>query len=212
MKKLSAIDVFLKSSWAVLTLGAVFLFFITASYLNFCSECNFLLKKQDVVYNPFWRTAFYFHISGGMLAIITGPLQFVKAFRKRFMKAHRIIGKVYIAAILFLAGPTGLFMAFYAEGGTISIIGFLIMSLLWLTTTFLAYEVIRKGNFQAHRDWMVRSFALSLAAVSLRTLVPIFTYYLDFDTETVITWSAWFSWLPNLIIAELLIRFFSKKL
>mgnify|MGYP003684328173 CR=1 FL=1 len=212
MKKLSAIDVLLKSSWAILTLGSVFLFFITASYLNFCSECNFLLKKQDVVYNPFWRTAFYFHITGGMLAIITGPLQFVKAFRKRFMKVHRVIGKIYIAAILFLAGPTGLFMAFYAEGGTFSIIGFLFMSTLWLTTTYLAYESIRKKDFVAHRDWMVRSFALSLAAVTLRTCVPILTYYLGFDAETVITWSAWFSWVPNLIIAELLIRFFSKKL
>lgn len=211
MKKLSGIDILFKSAWLLLSLASIFLFFITASYLNFCSDCNFLLKKQDLVYNSFWRTAFYLHITGGMLAVISGPLQFVKAFRKRFMPAHRVLGKIYLAGILFLAGPTGLFMAFYAEGGTFSVIGFLFMAFSWLITTWLAYESIRKRDIAAHRNWMIRSFALTLAAVTLRTWVPLTTYWLGIDTEMIVEWSAWFSWIPNLIVAELLIRFFSKK-
>ncbi len=204
-------SVLMKSGWAVLTLASIFLFAITASYFSFCSDCNFLLKKPEVVFNPFWRTAFYIHITGGMLALATGPLQFVKAFRKRYLKAHRMLGKIYLASILVLAGPSGQFMAFYAEGSWVSTLGFLVMALLWLFTTWRAYTSIRVRDIAAHRDWMVRSFALTLAAVTLRIWVPAASYYLHIPADWVIESSAWVSWIPNLIVAELLIRFLAKK-
>jgi uncharacterized membrane protein len=196
----------LRSGWAILTLGSIFLFAITTLYFSFCSDCNFLLKKQDVVFNPFWRTAFYIHITGGMLAIITGPWQFLRIIRRRYRRVHRTLGKIYLGSILFLAGPSGQFMAFYAEGGIFSTFGFLIMSFLWLWTTWMAYTTIRKRDIAAHRDWMIRSFALTLAAVTLRTWVPLASYYLNMDQDFVVESSAWVSWIPNLIVAEVLIR------
>lgn len=205
-------NIALKSGWGILTLASIFLFAITTSYFSFCSDCNFLLKKQDVVFNPFWRTAFYIHISGGMLALITGPLQFVQAFRKRFIRAHRTLGKIYLASILFLAGPSGQFMAFYAEGSWVSSLGFLVMAFLWLYTTWRAYTSIRKRDIRAHRDWMTRSFALTLAAVTLRTWVPLASAGLGIDAYWVVETSAWLSWIPNLIVAELLIRLAPQKL
>ncbi len=205
-------DLFLKSGWAILTLGSVFLFLITASYFSFCSDCNFLLKKQDVVFNPYWRTAFYIHISGGMLAVMTGPLQFLKGFRKRFLKAHRALGKVYLASVLLLAGPSGQFMAFYAEGSWLASLGFLVMAFLWIYTTWRAYTSIRVRDIDAHRAWMTRSFALTLAAVTLRTWVPVASYWLHIDQQLVVETSAWISWIPNLVVAEILIRLVPKKL
>lgn len=194
------------SGWATLTLLSIFLFGITTLYFSFCSDCNFLLKKQDVVFNPYWRTAFYIHITGGMLAIITGPWQFLRAFRRKFMQVHRLLGKVYLAAILLVAGPSGQFMAFYSEGGVLSTIGFLIMSVLWLWTTWMAYATIRKRDILAHRDWMTRSFALTLAAVTLRIYVPLASSVWHWHPEFVVESSAWLSWIPNLIVAEILIR------
>jgi uncharacterized membrane protein len=202
----------LRTGWGILTLGSIFLFAITTSYFSFCSDCNFLLKKQDVVFNPFWRTAFYIHITGGMLALIVGPMQFVSAFRKRFIKVHRSLGKVYLASILLLAGPSGQLMAFYAEGTWVSTAGFLVMAFLWLYTTWRAYTSIRQRDIAAHRNWMTRSFALTLAAVTLRTWVPIASRGLGIDDFWVVETSAWISWIPNLIVAELLIRFLPKKL
>jgi uncharacterized membrane protein len=204
--------VFLKSGWVVLTVGCIFLFSITLSYFSFRSDWNFLKVKQDVVFNAFWRTAFYIHITGGMVAIVSGPIQFLASFRNRYRLTHRAIGKVYVGVILFMAGPSGLFMAFYAEGGTVGAAGFLTMALLWFGTTYLALEQIRKGNVARHRDWMTRSFALSLAAVTLRTWVPLASRHLGIDQELVIQSSAWISWVPNLLVAELLIRFAPKKL
>jgi uncharacterized membrane protein len=203
---------FFRSGWAILSLGCIYLFALTTTYFSFCSECKFLLKKQDVVFNPFWRTAFYIHITGGMLALATGPFQFIGRLRKRIPALHRVLGKIYLAAILILAGPSGQFMAFYAEGTWFASVGFLVMAILWLYTTWRAYTSVRVRDFAAHRNWMTRSFALTLAAVTLRTWVPIASYYLHIDDFWVIESSAWVSWIPNLLVAELLIRFSPKYL
>jgi len=165
-----------------------------------------------VVFNPIWRTAFYIHITGGMLALLVGPFQFIKKFRNRNLRLHRTLGKIYLGAILFLAGPSGLFMAFYAEGGGIAVVGFAIMALLWLVTTYMAYEAVRKKNIDAHKAWMVRSFALTFAAVTLRLYVPIASGYFHVAPFYVEASSAWVSWLPNLIVAELLLLIIRKRL
>jgi uncharacterized membrane protein len=206
MQRLTLQSFFLKSGWAVLTAGSLFLFSITTLYFSFCSDCNFLLEKQDVVHNPFWRTAFYIHITGGMLALVTGPWQFLRVLRRRYMRLHRTLGKIYLGSILFLAAPSGHFMSYYAEGGVFSAVGFLVMSFLWFWTTWKAYATVRLHDIQGHKDWMTRSMALTLAAVTLRVWVPFASYYLGLEQDFVVESSAWVSWVPNLVVAEVLVR------
>lgn len=214
MSSVSIQNILLRFGWLIITLFSVFLFSITTLYFYYyqVSDYNFLAKKQEVVFNVFWRTAFYIHITGGMIALLLGPFQFIKKLRSKFIKWHRTMGKVYLAAILFLAGPSGLFMAFYAEGGTIAVIGFSIMALLWMYTTYMAYETIRKRNIEAHRAWMTRSFALTFAAVTLRLYVPIASAVFYVPGFYVEASSAWVSWLPNLLVAELLLLIIPKRL
>lgn len=149
-----------------------------------------------------WITAFYIHVISSMAVIITGPLQFFKWFRQRYMNWHRLAGKVYVYAILLLAAPSGLVMAFYAEGGLWSSIGFFIMALLWFFTTLMAIVKIKSRNVREHEIWMMRSYALTFAAVTLRILVPAFSMFLPFSKELIIISTAWLSWLLNLLIAE----------
>lgn len=198
--------------WLFMVVASVFLAGITLSYFSFCTDCNFLLRKQDLIDNGFWMAAFYIHISGGLVALLAGPLQFVPAFRKKFIHVHRWMGKIYLAAILFVAGPSGLFMAFYAEGGSIGMVGFTLMASLWLISTWMAYDTIKKRDIAGHRAWMTRSYALTFAAVVLRAWVFGATQYIGLDGALVEASSAWVSWVPNLIVAEILIRFFSKNL
>jgi uncharacterized membrane protein len=204
--------IILRLGWGTITVFAIILFYTTAFYFSFRSDIHFLKEKQDVVFNVFWRTAFYIHITGGMLAIVLGPFQFLRQFRNRNFKVHRLMGKIYLAAILFLAGPTGLFMAFYAEGGFGGAAGFTVMALLWIFTTWKAYESIMARKIDAHRNWMVRSYALTFAAVTLRLWVPWASHYLGISPEITVISSAWISWIPNLIVAEILIRTIPKKM
>lgn len=207
-------QIFLKSGWFIIAAFSVFLFSMTTLYFVYCNNpsFNFLAKKQDVVFNVFWRTSFYIHITGGMLALVIGPFQFVKRLRNKFLKVHRWLGKIYLGSILFLAAPSGLFMAFYAEGGPVGVVGFSIMALAWLITTYMAYETIRKKNVEAHKRWMVRSFALTFAAVTLRLYVPIASAWFHVPGPLVETTSAWVSWLPNLMVAELILLKFAKRI
>ncbi|MBA3664256.1 MAG: DUF2306 domain-containing protein [Bacteroidetes bacterium] len=191
---------------------SLLLFAITFMYWNFRPDVNFLLTKQDLVSHPIWRTAFYIHIFGGMLAIALGPFQFVKAFRKRNLNFHRLTGKIYIGAILFIAAPTGLYMAFYANGGFYSTLGFLLMSVLWFYTTYMALHTIKKKQIQNHSNWMVRSYAMTFAAVTLRLWVPFLSLLAEMEHLKVIVVTAWISWLFNLIAAELIIKMNLKTL
>jgi uncharacterized membrane protein len=214
MTNISLSSILLRFGWLIITVFSIFLFSITTLYFYYWNDAgfNFLAKKQDVVFSPFWRTAFYIHITGGMLALLVGPFQFIRKLRSRYIKWHRSIGKLYLAAILFLAGPSGLFMAFYAEGGGVAVAGFSMMALLWIYTTYMAYETIRKKKVEAHKKWMTRSFALTFAAVTLRLYVPIASAVFHIPGFYVEASSAWVSWVPNLIVAELILLIFPKKL
>lgn len=204
----------LRMGWLLIAAFSVFLFSTTTLYFYYCldSDYNFLSRKQEVVFNIFWRTAFYIHITGGMFALLVGPFQFISFIRRKWVKWHRALGKIYLGAILFFAGPSGLFMAFYAEGGTIAVIGFTLMALAWMFTTYMAYETIRKKDIIAHRAWMTRSFALTFAAVTLRLYVPISSAIFHVPWHWVEESSAWVSWLPNLLVAELILLTMPKKL
>lgn len=185
---------------------AFLLFGITFMYWNFKPDVNFLLTKPDLVDHPIWRPVFYIHIFGGMLAIVLGPLNFIKYIRRKNLNLHRVLGKTYVASILFIAAPTGLYMAFYANGGILSSIGFILMSILWFYTTFMAVNTIRKKQVNEHVKWMVRSYAMTFAAVTLRLWVPFLSLVVEMEHLKIIIITAWISWLFNLMAAELILK------
>ena len=188
--------------WGIMAGLATILFLITIQYLSFKPDVNFLLEKQDIVNDPLWRPTFYVHVISGMFVILIGPFQFLKPWRNRNLKFHRIAGKLYVYGILFFAAPSGFIMAFYAEGGFWSGLGFVILSVLWFVFTLIAVIKIRARQVEAHRIWMMRSFALSFAAVTLRLLVPVLSELMYDQQELIVISTAWLSWLLNLLIAE----------
>ena len=76
--------------------------------------------------------------------------------------------------------------------------------LLWLGTTGYGIQLARMGNIAAHREWMIRSFALTAAALTLRLLLGGFMA-LGYDYHEVSHILAWACWVPNLLIAEWLV-------
>ncbi len=184
-------------------------------YFSFSTEVSFLrikqwvFRKYDTPFTSFWIVAFYIHVFSSILAILAGFTQFFKRFLKN--NTHRIMGKVYVFSVLFLSGTSGLVMSTVANGGITSIIGFILLSVLWLYTTYMAYYWARKRNFEKHGAFMYRSYALTLAAVTLRVYKWIWANGIDPDMEILHPMDlyrvvAWLGWVPNLIIAEILIR------
>jgi uncharacterized membrane protein len=144
-----------------------------------------------------------FHAGGGVLALLVGPWGFWGALRDKYTGLHRWMGRIYLVAVL-VGGVAGLYMATMAFGGLPTRMGFIMLALLWLCTGGMAYRRIRRGDFVRHREWMIRNYALTFAAVTLRLWIPLFLAMGYGFLEAYAT-VAWLSWFPNLLIAELII-------
>ena len=154
---------------------------------------------------PFLRNAPFplallVHFAGGGLALALGPFQFRASHRARRPALHRWMGRLYVAAILG-SGVAGLALAFYSQGGVTAHAGFASLAALWLATTVAAFVAIRQGDTAAHQRWMIRSFALTFAAVTLRVYIPV-SLSMGAAFETAYPVIAWACWVPNLIVAE----------
>lgn len=148
--------------------------------------------------------AFVLHIWGASAALGLGSVQFFAGFRAKHLGIHRWIGRLYAISIL-IAGVAGFIVALGAEGGIIASVGFGLLAILWLSVTFNAVRLARARRIAEHKRWMIRSFALTFAAVTLRLYLlgfmgAGFTY-----TEASV-YLAWMCWVPNLIIVEWLLR------
>jgi uncharacterized membrane protein len=144
------------------------------------------------------------HLGGSAAALALGPWQFSRRLRSRHLALHRWSGRAYVGAVL-IGGTGALFLAPRSQEGPITHVGFGLLGVLWLGSTLAAYAHIRAGRPTAHRDWMTRSFALTLAAVMLRIYLPLgLAYGIPFRPAYQVI--SWVCWVPNLVVAEWMIR------
>ncbi len=144
------------------------------------------------------------HFVFGPIALAIGPFQFLTTLRNRRPQLHRGLGYVYAGSIA-IAGTAGLALATTAWGGLSTSIGFGMLAVLWLFFTFGAVWHARARRYAEHRRFMVRSFALTFAAVTLRLWIPFFMMQGHSFDETYRT-VAWLAWVPNLMFAEWWLR------
>lgn len=143
---------------------------------------------------------FLTHVTGGIVALFLGPWQFWGGLRRRYPAFHRWLGRIYLLGIL-AGGLAGLGMAVIAFGGLPSQIGFGGLAVAWLVTGVFALRTIRQGKVREHREWMIRNYALTLGAVTLRLWLPLLlSQGVPFPVAYPII--AWLSWVPNLVVAE----------
>jgi uncharacterized membrane protein len=148
--------------------------------------------------------AAFLHFGGGAIALAVGTLQFSARLRSRRVSVHRWLGRVYVTSIV-ASGASGFVLAVNSSAGPWAHWGFGLLALAWLATTLNGYRLIRQRQIVAHRAWMIRSYALTLAAVTLRCYLPL-AMFMEWPMSTAYPAIAWLCWVPNLIVAELLIR------
>ncbi len=186
--------------WGTMTFLALGIVLVASRYFTFNPDLFF--PQQRAVYLAH-QTGILAHIAGGSLALALGPFQFLQRLRARRPQVHRWLGRFYLLGIL-LGGAAGLYMATFAYAGMITRLGFSALAILWLATGFLAYRTIRAGQVAAHRRWMMRNFALTFAAVTLRLEMPLLmALWGDVAGYQMV---AWLCWLPNLLVIEGVIR------
>jgi len=175
--------------------------------IYFLIDPNFGLlstKSAELLNDQLWNISFYGHITFGGVALLIGWMQFSKKLRSKRIGLHRTIGKIYVLAVL-ISGIGGIYIAQFATGGISNVIGFSLSGIIWLTTTGLAYNAVRKGNIDLHSKLMIYSYAVCFSAVTLRIWLPMLTSLTgEFTTAYLIV--GWLSWVPNLVVAYFIIE------
>jgi hypothetical protein len=111
------------------------------------------------------------HGIGGAIALILGALQFSHTIRRRHPRVHRMFGKLYIIGTLILA-PVAVAIAFVVSPWFM-IVFTTVQSGTLLLFTLAAYACVRRRDFVAHREWMVRSYSILLIFLEGRVLMAI---------------------------------------
>jgi uncharacterized membrane protein YozB (DUF420 family) len=194
------------SFYVVLLLLAVPLSINALSYLNLDSEYGFLRLKKDAIATGWYLPAYYSHVLVAAIILLIGFFQVNPTFGLRWRKTHRLLGKIYVGGILFFSAPGGLVMSIFINRGPVVQASFVLQCSLWFIFTWLAYVCIHQRDIQAHRKWMLRSFALTLAAITLRVYVFLGSWSFDLSHPTAYATIAWLSWVPNLLVCELYLR------
>lgn len=155
------------------------------------------------------RSAFYLHIGFGGLALLLSPFQFASRLRTRAPHVHRAIGRTILVSIA-IAGLGGLILAPHSLAGPVGTVGFGLLAVLWMAFAATAFRAIRRRDVDTHRRWMIRTFALTYAAVTLRlwllVLMVIQTDLAGVDPQTAFERAylivPFLAWVPNLLVAE----------
>ena len=111
------------------------------------------------------------HGVAGALALLLAPFQFSARLRKRSMRVHRVLGRLYVAGVVVSAplaipiaiilGPPSLIMAATIQSGG------------WLLTTAIALYCVSRGDIRQHQEWMTRSYPFAMVFVIARVILAV---------------------------------------
>ena len=178
---------------------------ITEAYVPYNTDVGFLRVKQHYIDITHWRIAFFIHVYASIWVLLAGFTQFSKRLLRNKPRVHRALGYIYAGNIFLISGRAGLLMGFYANGGIFSRIGFVLLAAGWIWFTAMAVMKARQRDFKAHRDFMIRSFALTLSALTLRAWKYAITNSVELPPMDVYRVVAWLGWVVNLVVAEYII-------
>jgi uncharacterized membrane protein len=153
----------------------------------------------------FWprRYELLVHIAGGTLALFIGPLQLWLGATRRALRWHRTLGKLYVLGVAVGAG-SAYYLAVTTPYGWVYASGLFGLAVAWTVTTGMACLAIRRRHFDQHREWMIRSYVVTLAFVLFRVLVVALAGVGDpADVNAAV---AWICWAVPLLIAEPLLQ------
>jgi len=196
--------------WAK-ALGFVFIVAIAAAFVGKYVFHYYLNYNQATYTDPVAGEANYWamrgwllmHITGGMVAVLTGPWQFWTGFRSRFYRIHRWMGRVFLGSVA--VGSAGAFsLAVSTTNGWAFGFALFVMASAWVTCAGMAYYAILKRRVAIHKDWMLRAYVVTFGFVTFRILSDYGpTSHLQPDNDKGIS-IAWTCWVVPLMIVEVI--------
>jgi uncharacterized membrane protein len=147
--------------WISLGLTALFVF-ITSEVLLFTDYPMYHAYRLQVIAD---RHLLIPHTLAGIFALLIGPINFSSRIRQRYLKLHRVLGRIYVVSV-FVGSFTGIALA----AGRPGLPGTTMQAAAWMVCTTAAFITARNRQIVQHRQWMARSYAVTFTFVSSRVL------------------------------------------
>ena len=179
--------------------GVVRLAKLAAGNSGAAADARFFAAPAPVVLHVFTVTAF----------CALGALQFAPGFRRRHRGWHRAAGRLLIPCGL-AAALTGLWMTqFYpnaVNGGDLLHGTRLVVGAGMVACLVAAVSAIRRRDFTAHGQWMIRAYALGQGAGTQALTGLPWALLVGVPGVTTNALLMGGSWILNIILAEWIIR------
>jgi uncharacterized membrane protein len=197
-----------RSTWAIWALAALLSIGLALFSYRYMSRIG--PGAPRILGNALAKPWLYVHIFGAATALLIGPLQLLPVLRSKGRPWHRWLGRAYVLSCL-VGGVGGLVSAFGSTAGPIAVSGFATLAVLWIVINGMGWLRATQRRFAEHRRWMIYSFTLTFAAVTLRIYIGIFPLLPHVTFLAGYRASAWVSWMGNLLVAELYLRGVFRK-
>lgn len=188
-------------------------FYATALVQNAMQRWNGVLPGLYTQGQPASTGSMGLHFAAGGIILILGSIQLLDSVRLRYPALHRWIGRFYVLAC-FSAAIGGLVFIFLQGtiGGTVMNIGFGLYGILMGIAAVETLRHARAGRLETHRIWALRLYALAIGS---------WLYRMDYGFWVMLTdaaghnqtftgpfdqFMAFFFYLPNLLVVELMVR------
>lgn len=148
----------------------------------------------------------YLHIVPGVIFMVGAPLQFVPWIRRRHLRWHRRLGRVFLVSGL-VAGLFAIVIGIvFPFGGAVEAAATVTFGSIFVFALARAFLHVRAGNVAAHREWMIRAFALGLGVSTIRLWIPVLQSLTDMTFERSLGIAFWMAFTMHLAAAEIWIR------
>jgi uncharacterized membrane protein YozB (DUF420 family) len=167
---------------------------------------HYFVQFNEPTFGPYWprRGALLLHVGAGIIALLTAPFQFLSGYRRMPMRAHRWIGRVFVGSVA--AGSVGaLYLSVTTTFGWAFGFATMMMNVAWISTTAMAYYAIRRRLIAAHKEWMIRAYAITFAFVIIRLFNDVLPTSQLAGREFAIT-LPWASWAFPFLAIELILQ------
>jgi uncharacterized membrane protein len=183
--------------------GVWMMFSASATYLELGEPHPFFLEKLPLAHPTLWLTALYVHVPAALLSLPASLLLLVRRVRTRAPRFHRWLGRVTGVLVLFAVVPSGLYLAFFAQGGLITTLGFWLTGLIAFVAMVKSIQSARARDMKAHRRFSSHVAAqLSVAVISRFLLIG--AEQLGLYSEWVYIAALWVPVIACAFVAELL--------
>jgi uncharacterized membrane protein len=147
------------------------------------------------------------HVAAAAVYAVVGAFQFPARLRRGHRAWHRRAGRVLIGAGLVVAG-SGIWMTLFypgAPGGDLLWTVRLVVGSAMAASIVLGFTAIRRRDIAVHRAWMIRAYALAVAAGTQAFTQGIGEgLFGTTDLSTGLSVSS--GWVINAVVAEWVIR------